>query len=212
MVLDEIRVVIPTGRLSGDAIRLLDQAGYKWEELGSSRQLSFYDSDNHAWLFLAKPGDVATYVEHGVADVGIIGKDTLLEEPRNVLEVMDLGFGKCRIVLAKPMCMKLGLLTGMRVATKYPTITARYLAGKGIHAEIIKVNGSVELAPRAGLADVVVDLVSTGQTLAENELVIVEEIASTTARLIVNQSSYHLKTRRIHALTADIAKIIARGE
>ena len=158
---------------------------------------------NKIKFFLAKPSDVPTYVDYGAADIGIVGKDTLLEEGRNLYEVLNLGFGACKMVVAGPAELKgkLDKLNNKRVATKYPKIAREYFERKRQESiEVIKLNGSVELAPLVGLSEVIVDLVETGTTLRENGLVILDTIADISARLIVNRVSMKMESERINKI------------
>ena len=198
MVTDLIAVALPTGRLFPEAVDLfvaLGSAGVK--ALRDSRRLTVEDRAAGLRFLALKPVDIPVYVEHGAADMGIVGKDLLLEQGRDVYEPLDLGFGACRLVVAEPASVRMREvrqpLSCLRVATKYPRLTERHFSQKGIQVEIVHLSGSVELAPIMGLADRVVDLVDTGRTLRENGLAEVEEILKASARLIVNRAS--LKTR-----------------
>ena len=193
-----IAVALPKGRLFRDAVKLFQEWGSSGvAALKDSRRLTAEDAA-HGLRFLAlKAVDIPTYVEHGAADMGIVGKDLLLEQGRDVYEPLDLGFGACRLVVAEPASLRLHdnpwAWTCLRVATKYPRLTERHFSQKGIQVEIVHLSGSIELAPVMGLAERIVDLVATGRTLKENGLVEVEEILRASARLIVNRAS--LKTR-----------------
>ena len=197
MVTDLIAVALPTGRLFPEAVDLfvaLGSAGVK--TLRDSRRLTVEDRAAGLRFLALKPVDIPVYVEHGAADMGIVGKDLLLEQGRDVYEPLDLGFGACRLVVAEPASSRMHevpqAVSCLRVATKYPRLTERHFSQKGIQVEIVHLSGSVELAPTMGLAERVVDLVDTGRTLRENGLVEVEEILRASARLIVNRAS--LKT------------------
>ena len=162
-------------------------------------------------FFLAKAGDVPTYVEYGAADIGIVGRDTILEEGRKLYEVIDFGFGRCRMCVAGPESAKelLGSGRRIRVATKYPNIAKDYFTNvKHQTAEIIKLGGSIELAPIVGLSEVIVDIVETGSTLRENGLAVLEEIVPLSARMVVNQVSMKMEQERIQKLIADIRKVL----
>ena len=195
---DLIAVALPTGRLFRDAVKLFQDWGATGvAALKDSRRLTA-DDQAHGLRFLAlKAVDIPTYVEHGAADMGVVGKDLLLEQGRDVYEPLDLGFGACRLVVAEPASLRLHddprSWTLLRVATRYPRLTERHFSQKGVQVEIVHLSGSVELAPAMGLAERIVDLVATGRTLRENGLVEVEEILKASARLIVNRAS--LKTR-----------------
>ena len=201
------------GRLAKKSMELLAQCGITCEEMKdpSSRKLIFEDEGNGYRFFLSKGPDVPTYVEYGAADLGIVGADTIMEENRRVYEVLDLGFGKCRMCVCGPKSAE-SLLQGqglLRVATKYPNIAKEYFYHKKHQTvDIIKLNGSVELGPMVDLADVIVDIVETGTTLKENGLEVLEEICPLSARLIVNQVSMQMETDRINKLIADLRKAL----
>ena len=166
-------------------------------------------------FILSKPSDVPTYVEYGAADIGVVGKDTLLEEGRQLYEVLDLGLGKCRMCVAGPAELKdkLDEIPNKRVGTKYPNITRSYFEGvKGESVEIIKLNGSVELAPLTGLAEVIVDIVESGRTLYENGLDVLETVAHISARLVVNRVSMKMKEDEIKPMIAKMKKILAEEQ
>jgi ATP phosphoribosyltransferase len=200
------------GRLAEKTMELLESIGFSCDEMKEkSRKLIFTNEDLKLKFFLSKASDVPTYVEYGVADIGVVGKDTLLEEKRNLYEVLNLGFGKCRMVVAGPEEMKDTLKSGQnfRVATKYPNIAKEYFYyNKKQTIEIIKLNGSVELAPIVGLSEVIVDIVETGSTLKENGLVVLEEICPISARMVVNRVSMKIEYNRITDLIDKMNKII----
>ena len=190
------------GRLASRTLELLEQIGITCEEKKkkNSRKLVFVNEDLKLKFFLAKGPDVPTYVEYGAADIGVTGKDELLEEGRRVYEVLDLGFGKCRMCVCGPAKARELLLHHemIRVATKYPVIAKDYFYNQKYQTvDIIKLNGSVELGPIVGLSDVIVDIVETGSTLRENGLEVLEEICPLSARMIVNQVSMQMETERI---------------
>lgn len=197
-----LTIALPKGRLSELAVEVFEKAGYNFDELKTpSRKLIFCDEKNKIKYFLAKPSDVPTYVEYGAADIGVAGKDTLLEENKILYEVINLGFGSCRMVVAGPKSLvgKLDEISNKRVATKYPKIAKEFFERKKFESvEIIKLNGSVELAPLVGLSEVIVDIVESGKTLEENGLVVLETIADISARLIVNRVSMKMKSERIN--------------
>jgi ATP phosphoribosyltransferase len=200
-----LKLAIPRGALWGETLEALDRIGLETTEMrGDSRSLVF--SSNGLTLVTMRPSDVPTYVEAGAADLGITGKDVLLEQAdRIVYEILDLGYGACRMVLAgREGDESLGeterRLGGMRIATKYPRIAERYFEESGRQAEVIEVKGSVELAPLVGLADGIVDLVATGRTLEENGLEIREEIAASSARLVANRVSHKLRAAEVDSL------------
>jgi len=196
-----ITVALAKGRLSELSLDIFESIGLNCGEMKEkTRKLIFTDEENKVKFVLVKAADVPTYVEYGAADIGIVGKDTLLEEGRNLYEVLDLGFGACRMVVAGPEGLKdkFDALNNKRVATKYPRIARDYFhIKKGQTIEVIKLNGSVELAPLVGLSDVIVDIVESGKTLAENGLVVFEEICKISARLIVNRVSMKMEKDRI---------------
>ena len=195
-----IRLAIPKGRLSESVSDLLQRSGYDCGELrNGSRRLAFTMGDIEATL--VKPSDVAVYVEHGAADIGIVGKDVLMEDEPDVFELMDLGFGACRMVVAAPAGFSDDPSRVLRVASKYPHVAGEHFARKNRAAEVIELHGSVELAPLVGLGDVIVDIVETGTTLRENGLEVLEEIAPLSARLIANRSRDHFIRTAIERLT-----------
>ncbi|MDD6790146.1 MAG: ATP phosphoribosyltransferase [Lachnospira sp.] len=199
------------GRLARSAMDILEHVGITCEEMKDpdTRKLIFTNEEQHVRFFLAKPSDVPTYVEYGAADIGIVGKDTLLEEKRALYEVYDLGIGRCRMCVAGPRqaAEKLQHHELIRVASKYPNIAKDYFYNKKHQTvEIIKLNGSVELAPIVGLSEVIVDIVETGTTLKENGLEVLEEIVPLSARIVVNQVSMKMENERIMNLIRDIRK------
>lgn len=200
------------GRLANKTMELLEQIGMPCEEMKSkSRKLIFSNEDLKLKFFLAKANDVPTYVEYGAADIGVVGKDTLLEEKRNLYEVLNLGFGICKMAVAgkEDAKEKLSRSCNLRVATKYPQIATEYFYHKKKQTvEIIKLNGSIELAPIVGLSDVIVDIVETGSTLKENGLVVLEDICPLSARMVVNRVSMKMENERITNLIEDLKKII----
>jgi ATP phosphoribosyltransferase len=205
-----LTIAVPRGALFDDALDLLDALGVDTSEVRvNDRKLLFEE----AGIVTMRPSDVPTYVEHGSADIGITGKDVLLEQAhRNVYELLDLGFGRCRMVVAAreggdPIGSALRRLGRVRIATKYPRIAERHFSETGRQAEIVEVKGSVELAPLTGLVDGIVDLTATGTTLAENGLREVEEIEVCTARLIANPVAHKLKAEQIDAI---VEKVRAR--
>ena len=199
----DLTIAVPRGALLGDTLDLLDRLGVDTSEVRSNDRKLLFESIG---VVTMRPFDVPTYVEAGAADIGICGKDVLMEQAgRAVYELADLGFGGCRMVLATvagddPAAEALRRLGVMRVATKYPRIAATYLEDTGRQAEIVEVKGSVELAPLMGLVEAIVDLTATGTTLRENGLVIREEIADSTARLIANPVAHKLKAAQLDAM------------
>lgn len=201
------------GRLANKTLELLEQLGITCEEMKdkNSRKLIFVNEELKLKFFLSKGPDVPTYVERGVADIGVVGKDTIIEENRRVYEVLDLGFGKCRMCVCGPASAKelLQHHERIRVATKYPLIAKDYFYNKKHQTvDIIKLNGSVELGPIVGLSDVIVDIVETGSTLRENGLEVLEEICPLSARMIVNQVSMKMEYERINKLIHDMKEKI----
>ena len=196
-----LTVAMPKGRIFEEAAELLRKAGYALPaEFDDSRKLIVDAPEAGMRFILAKPMDVPTYVEHGVADVGVAGKDTMIEEERDVYEVLDLKISECYLAVAGlPGYKKKDIAP--KVASKYPNLATRYFKQQGEQVEIIKLNGSIELAPLVGLADRIVDIVSTGRTLKENGLVELEFIEAITSRLIVNPVSYRMKDELIDELT-----------
>jgi ATP phosphoribosyltransferase len=203
-----LTIALSKGRLTDLSVDLLEKAGIDCTLLKKeTRKLILTDEANRVKFFLAKPADVPTYVEYGAADIGIAGKDTLLEDAKDLYEVLNLGFGKCRMCLIGPpeLAGKLDNLSNKRVATKYVRITKEYFEHKRRETvEIIKLSGSIELAPLVGLSEMIVDLVETGKTLRENGLVVLDDIAEISARLIVNRVSLKMKSERIKLLIEGI--------
>lgn len=197
------------GRLAKQTMGLLEKIGISCEEMKDpdTRKLIFTDEERGLRFFLAKGPDVPTYVEYGAADIGVVGEDTILEEDRKIYEVLDLGFGKCRMCVAGPESAA-KLLNGseqIRVATKYPKIAKDYFNNtKNQTVEIIKLNGSIELAPIVGLSEVIVDIVETGSTLKSNGLKVLEEVCPLSARVVVNPVSMRMENGRISALLRDM--------
>ena len=201
------------GRLAEKTLSLLEQVGITCEEMKdkNSRKLVFVNEELKLKFFLAKGPDVPTYVEYGAADIGIIGKDVLLEQDKDVVELLDLGFGKCRLMMAVPEAKRREKLTDyahLRVATKYPNCAKAYFNKLGIQTEIVKLNGSIELGPIVGLSEMIVDIVETGRTLKENKLAEVDSIFTATARLIANRASFKLKFARLHKLVEDLRIVL----
>ncbi|NLP16887.1 MAG: ATP phosphoribosyltransferase [Clostridiales bacterium] len=208
-----ITIALAKGRLAFEALSLLEKIGITCDEIKdkTSRKLIFVNEELKLKFFLAKANDVPTYVEYGAADIGVAGKDTLLEEGRKMYEVLDLGIGKCKMCVAGPSASKSLLHHGglIRVATKYPNIAKDYFYNKKHQTvEIIKLNGSIELAPIVGLSEVIVDIVETGSTLRENGLVILEEICNISARMVVNEVSMKMEHERISKIIKDLKQIL----
>lgn len=211
-----LNIALSKGRLAELSLELFEGVGIDCTELkDTGRKLIFTDEKNKIRFFLVKPGDVPTYVEYGAADMGVVGKDTLLEEGRNLYEVLNLGFGECRMVVAGPaeLAGKLDQLNNKRVATKYPRIAREYFEHqKRESIEIIKLNGSVELAPLVGLSEVIVDIVESGRTLRDNGLVILDNIADISARLVVNRVSMKMESKRIKDIIEGIREYMEKRE
>lgn len=201
------------GRLANKTMELFEQLGISCEEMKdkNSRKLIFVNEELKLRFFLAKGPDVPTYVEYGAADIGVVGRDTILEENRNVYEVLDLGFGRCRMCVCGPASAR-GLLLHherIRVASKYPNIAKDYFYNKKHQTvDIIKLNGSVELGPLVELSDVIVDIVETGSTLKENGLEVLEEVCPLSARMIINPVSMQMQNERIKNLVNQIRQIL----
>ena len=209
--MEYITFALAKGRLAEKTMELLEKTGITCEEMKEdSRKLIFVNEEAKLKFFLAKASDVPTYVEHGSADIGVIGKDTLLEEKRNLYEVLDLGFGKCRFAVAgkAEIREKLERSNDLRVATKYPNIAKEYFYKKKHKTvEIIKLHGSVELGPIVGLSDVIVDIVETGSTLRVNGLEVLEEICPVSARVVVNRVSMKMEHERISKIIEGIKSL-----
>ena len=210
-----ITIALPKGRLMPDCVRTLSEVGIRAEEdLSTTRRLLVPSEDGSARFLIIRDKDLPTYVDYGAADMGIVGKDVLMESERNILEPLDLGFGYCRIVVAQPAAtLERNGTSGWghtRVATKYPYIAERHFAARGEQIEIIPLYGSIELAPLVGLADRIVDLVSTGETLRQNNLVEVQDVMEVTARLVVNRASMKIKAERLVPIIEAIREQIGK--
>ena len=212
-----LTIALTKGRLAKQTMKLLEQIGISCEEMNDpdTRKLIFTDEARRLRFFLAKGPDVPTYVEYGAADIGVVGEDTIMEEDRKIYEVLDLGFGKCRLCVAGPESAGT-LLNGqqqIRVATKYPKIARDYFnETKNQTVEIIKLNGSIELAPIVGLSEVIVDIVETGSTLKSNGLKVLEEVCPLSARVVVNPVSMRMENERITALLRDMNEVLTREQ
>ena len=209
-----ITIALAKGRLAKKTLEILETIGITCEEMKdpNSRKLIFVNEELKLKFFLAKANDVPTYVEYGAADIGVVGRDTILEEGRKLYEVLDLKLGQCRMCVAGPQSAKELLQHGelIRVATKYPNIAKDYFYNKKHQTvEIIKLNGSIELAPIVGLSEVIVDIVETGSTLKENGLVILEEICNISARMVVNEVSMKMEHERISKIIKDLKEYLA---
>jgi ATP phosphoribosyltransferase len=213
---DYLTFALPKGRIMQDSMSLFGKIGITCPEMAESNRKLVFENREDKFRFMAvRAQDVPTYVEYGSADIGVVGKDTLLEQNRDLYEPLDLQFGYCRLVVAEPAELRRdddpAGWSNIRVATKYPNVTERFFAEKGIQVELIKLYGSIELAPIVGLAERIVDLVSTGATMRDNGLVEVETIAEVTSRLIVNRASLKTKHRRITQLLEDLEKVVEAG-
>lgn len=209
-----ISIALTKGRLEKETVKLLDKANYGTEELkDKGRKLVFKDTKKDIKYFLVKAADSITYVEHGVADIGVVGKDTLLEGDNNYYEVLDLGLGKCKFIVAslpeKNIFKKVGHI---KIGTKYPTVAKNYFKEKGMDVEIIKIEGSVELAPILGLCDAIVDIMETGTTLKENGLVVFDTICDISARVIVNKASCKMKKDEVWDFIENLRKVISLSD
>ena len=206
---NRLSIALPKGRMGESVYAVFEKAGLECDGiLEESRKLIFEDKAGKVRYFLVKPSDVSSYVEHGVADIGVTGKDLLLETGADVLELADMGVGKCRIVVAGKPDYTENFTFPVRAATKYPNIARGYYAKKSGSVEIIMLHGSIELAPLTGLADVIVDIVESGTTLKENNLVVHDEIAVSSARLIANRASWRFKQQEINALLSSLKEIL----
>lgn len=207
-----IRIALTKGRIEKKAVEILSKAGYDISELeDKGRKLVFRLGDADIEVVLAKAADVITYIEHGVCDVGIVGEDTIMEHGKWFHEILDLNFGKCKFALAgiKGKDFYAGY-THKVIASKYPTVTKNYFNSKGLDVEVVKIEGSVELAPILGLADAIVDIVETGSTLKENGLEVYEDVAYISTRLIVNTAAMKLKKSEIDELVTRISQQIEK--
>ena len=213
---DYLTIALPKGKLFSLSARLFEKIGITAEHMSEkSRKLVISNHDLKVQYIITKTSDVPTYVEYGAADIGIIGKDVLLESGQDVYELLDLGFGKCRLMMAVPREEKRAHLMDYahtRVATKYPNIAEQFFARQGMQMEYIKLNGSIELGPIVGLSESIVDIVETGTTLVENDLEEIAHIMDVSARLIVNRVSFKLKFDRIYKIVNDLKQVLESGE
>lgn len=208
-----ITVALAKGRLGNKGLELLKQCGVNYKGAEDDRSLVAYDTTGEFRFLFVKPSDVPTYVERGTADIGIVGKDTIIEEGKDIYELVDLGFGRCRLCIAGIPAKQAAVTNhNLRVGTKYPSIAREYYLGKGIKADIIKLNGSVELAPVTDLSDVILDIVESGKTLEANGLAVMETVYDNiSARLVANKVSLKTKHKIISPLIAGIEKVL-KGE
>jgi ATP phosphoribosyltransferase len=208
-----LTIAIAKGRMQQDALALLARGGVRVSaEALASRRLAIEDEEGRYRFVFVKPADVPVYVEHGIADCGVVGRDVLLESGTDVLQPLDLKISRCVIAVAASEGGRGESPGVLHVATKYPRVAAAHFGARGVPVEIIQLSGSVELAPVLGLADCIVDLVETGRTLAENGLRIVETITESTGRLVVNRASYQLKAEAVGALIRDLARAVGESE
>lgn len=216
---DFLTIALPKGKLLTDSLEVLTKAGIECSEVSEeSRKLLFSLEGSEAQIIICRPTDIPTYVEHGAADIGFVGKDTLLEENKDVAELLDLKFGYCRFVVAMPEekvpgrladgTFDLSVLNHQRVATKFTRVAEEFFRQRGMQVVPIKLHGNIELAPRVNLAEMIVDIVSTGTTLRQNNLVEVAPILEATTRLIANRVAYRMKYQRINELTEKLREIV----
>lgn len=208
--MDYINIALGKGRIAKKSIELLEKIGVTFDDYSDdSRKLIFENKKDKYRLVFVKAVDVPVYVERGAADIGVVGKDTLLEENKELYEILDLNFGKCKFSVAAKEGYSYNNKSGkIKVATKYPNVAKMHFSKKGEDIDIIKLNGSVELAPLVGLSDVIVDIVETGTTLKENGLVVIEDICSVSARMVVNRASFKVKNERIEEIIEKIRSVI----
>jgi len=210
---DKVKIALAKGRTADVAMEMLAQVGIEFKDYSkNSRKLIFEDTSKEVEMILVKSGDVPIYVEKGAADVGVVGKDVLLEEEADIFEVLNLKFGRCRMCVCSKKDFELSFNRKLIVASKYPNIAKNYFDSIGIHSEIIKLNGSVELAPIIGLADVIVDIVESGKTLKENNLEVLKDICDISARMVVNKVSLKTKSEIIKNMIAKLEELIQKGE
>lgn len=204
-----INIALPKGRLGEDVYGMLRKAGYECDGVMSdSRKLVFENPVTGVRYFWVKPADVGVYVERGAADLGVVGKDILLETRADVYELLDLNVGVCMMAVAGPKDFTYDGMKTVRVATKFPGIASSYYSALGKDIDIVKLNGSIEIAPLLGLTDVIVDIVETGRTLRENNLEVIDKIVDISARLIANRASYKFKSDRIRELTDKLSQAV----
>lgn len=213
--MDYLTIALPKGKLFSLSAELLAKIGYTAEGLSDkSRKLIITNEGKKLRFIVSKTADVPTYVEYGAADIGVIGKDVLLESGKDVYELLDLGFGKCHLMMAVPKADKrdrLGDYDHTRVATKFPHIAEQFFNRHGMQMEYIELHGSIELGPIVGLSESIVDIVETGTTLKENDLEEIEHVMDASARLIANRVSFKLKFDRIYQLVVELKKVLMAG-
>lgn len=213
---DNLVLAIPKGTLYKPTLALLAKSGFNCEEMEKdTRKMVFTDSVQKVQYIVCRPTDVPTFVEYGAADLGFVGKDTIVEQKKDVFELLDLKYGFCRFVVAMPESTAQEKdweqLNHVRVATKFPRVAEQYFMGKGKQMEIIKLHGNIELAPMVGLAELIVDIVSTGRTLRENKLVEIAQIFNSTTRLIANRVSHRMLSNRINPVIEKMREIVENG-
>ena len=208
-----LNIALPKGRLGEKVYDIFEKAGFDCPSIKeNNRKLVFENPEKQVRYFWVKPSDVSIYVERGAADIGVAGKDILLEYRPDVYEMLDLNMGKCRMAVAAPADFRDDENRTLRVATKFTHIAANYYAGIGRQIDIIKLNGSIELAPILGLSDVIVDIVETGTTLRENNLCVVQEILPISARLIANKASFQFKAAQIENLVQQVREQVKKND
>ncbi|MGI6511982.1 MAG: ATP phosphoribosyltransferase [Catenisphaera adipataccumulans] len=207
-----ISIALTKGRLEKQTVAMLEESGYGIEKLkDKGRALVFPDTEKDIRYFLVKSNDCITYVEHGVADLGVVGKDTLLEGGKDYYEMLDLNIGKCKFILASlPEIDLLNKVGHIKIGTKYPNVARAYFNQKGMDVEIIKIDGSVELSPILGLCDGIVDIMETGTTLKENGLVVLDDVCPISARVIVNKASFKMKRDEVMTIIEDLERIVKK--
>lgn len=208
-----LSIALTKGRLEKQTVAMLEECGYGIESLkDKGRALVFPDSVFDIQYFLVKSNDCITYVEHGVADIGVVGKDTLIEGTNDYYEMLDLNIGKCKFIVASlPQNELFSKVGTIKIGTKYPTVAKNYFLSKGMDVEIIKIDGSVELAPILGLCDGIVDIMETGTTLKENGLVVLDTVCDISARVIVNKASYKLKRDEVMKVISDLESMVQKN-
>ncbi len=218
MGMQQLVIALPKGKLGEEALGVMDRAGLPVAGVATeSRKLVFDFPGEGIKYIICRPTDIPTYVDYGAADLGVVGKDTIVEAGADVFELVDLKFGYCRFVVAVPRVFweqgppDLNRLDRCRVATKFPRVAADYFASRGMQVEVVKLHGNIELAPQVGLAEVIVDIVSTGRTLQENDLVAVTDIFHATARLIANRVSYRIKYHRLQEVVEALKGVVGNG-
>lgn len=222
MARNHLTIALPKGKLFDPSVRLLRKVGLPWEGLlEETRQMVFDYEDTGVMNFttryiVCRATDIPTFVEYGAADLGIVGKDTIVEDNKNVFELVDLKFGYCRFVVAVPAVAAgrgdLSQYSHARVATKFPRVAEAFFKEKGIQVEVVKLHGNIELAPSVGLSELIVDIVSSGRTLRENNLVVLDDIFPATARLIANRVSFRMKAEIIQPLQEKMREVVEKED